>query len=114
MSVYPIPSLQKIYEDRNAPVDLVRRSIEERIEQLIYLLDCVDDDPDLEASGDDEPSLGWNGNGPKRQEESADLEFDPCDDEDMHDSESGDAGDYDPPGFIWGGNESGGPAHSGA
>lgn len=91
-----------------------RRGIEEAIERLLALLDGMDPDPDFELSNDDEPSLGWSGNGPKRYEATADLEHDTCDDEDGHDRESGDAGDYDTPGFIWGGNEPGGAAQSGS
>jgi len=34
---------------------LARRSIEDEIERLIAFLDMIDGDPDLEASGDDEP-----------------------------------------------------------
>jgi hypothetical protein len=36
-----------------------RTLIEQRIEELIELLDFVDPDPDLEDNGDSEPSLGW-------------------------------------------------------
>lgn len=36
-----------------------RQSIATTIERLIAVLDELDPDPDLEATGDDEPSLGW-------------------------------------------------------
>jgi hypothetical protein len=36
-----------------------RATIEQQIEDLISLLDFLDGDPDREANGDDEPSLGW-------------------------------------------------------
>jgi hypothetical protein len=35
-----------------------RHRLEEAIDQLIWLLDELDDDPDLEDGGDDEPELG--------------------------------------------------------
>jgi hypothetical protein len=38
-----------------------RQRLEGKIEELIALLDIIDDDPDLEDSGDDEPSLGSSG-----------------------------------------------------
>lgn len=38
-----------------------RAELEARIEELIALLDLLDDDPDLEDTGDDEPSLGGLG-----------------------------------------------------
>lgn len=36
-----------------------RHRIERAIEALIELLDATEPDPDLEPTGDDEPSLGW-------------------------------------------------------
>jgi hypothetical protein len=35
-----------------------RQRLEAKIEELIALLDLVDDDPDLEDTFDDEPSIG--------------------------------------------------------
>jgi hypothetical protein len=35
-----------------------RQRLEAKIEELIALLDLVDGDPDLEDTGDDEPSIG--------------------------------------------------------
>lgn len=35
-----------------------RAELERRIEEMIALLDLMDGDPDLEDSGDDEPSIG--------------------------------------------------------
>lgn len=109
----PNPTLQKIFETRDWPVDLVRRSIEERIEQLIYLLDVVDGDPDLE------PELGWT------MPAMGCLPGEPTDDREGNDERDcdlaggtsdieDDRAHNDDPGFIWGGNEPGGPAHSGA
>lgn len=39
------------------------KSIADSIERLIDLLDAMSPDPDLEDTADDEPSLGWGGNG---------------------------------------------------
>ena len=36
-----------------------RKLVETAIERLIDLLDAIEPDPDLEANGDEEPSLGW-------------------------------------------------------
>ena len=38
-----------------------RAELESRIEEMIGLLDILDEDPDLEDNGDDEPSLGSSG-----------------------------------------------------
>ncbi|GAA4175969.1 hypothetical protein [Shinella granuli] len=35
-----------------------RAELERRIEEMISLLDLIDDDPDLEDGGDDEPLIG--------------------------------------------------------
>lgn len=52
-----------------------RARLEAKIEELVSLLDLIDGDPDLEDTGDDEPSLGASGMvGPKGVEH--DLEQD--------------------------------------
>jgi hypothetical protein len=62
--------------------------LEVEIERLIGLLDGIDGDEDLEATGDDEPSLGWPNAGQRPEiEMSDDREFDDCDYEDGPDSE---------------------------
>lgn len=43
------------------PRTVTREALETKIEELIALLDLLDDDPDLEDTGDDEPSLGGLG-----------------------------------------------------
>jgi hypothetical protein len=40
-----------------------RRRMEAAIEALIAALDALDGDPDFEPANDDEPSLGWRGEG---------------------------------------------------
>ncbi|MHB1104424.1 MAG: hypothetical protein ACYC0C_16935 [Devosia sp.] len=45
--------------DRNIPTPPLRQRLETEIERLIGLLDFIDGDPDLEANGDLEPSLGY-------------------------------------------------------
>lgn len=37
----------------------LRHMIEDHIERMIALLDALDGDADMEASGDDEPSLAY-------------------------------------------------------
>ena len=64
---------------------MTRRDIEDQIERLLSILDAMDGDADLEADADFEPSSDWEDD-PSR---------------------------LDAPGFIWGGGEGGGPAHSG-
>lgn len=60
-----------------------RRALEERIDQhaavlstLIDALDAMDGDCDLEANGDEEPWLGWIGNGPGQYQSHDDREVD--------------------------------------
>lgn len=86
-----------------------RQSIEARINELldqsfalITMLDMMEVDPDFEPNGDDEPSLGWTGEGrgtvglDKSMAHDDDREADTCDDEDGADTEpNGDEGDYD-------------------
>jgi hypothetical protein len=105
-----------------------RMSIATTIERLIDMLDAVDGDPDLEETGDDEPSLGVGVSMRDTARIEYDLEADHADSEpslgwttgidqsrigsenpfdvdleaDWHEL---DAGDFDIPGFIWGGNE---------
>lgn len=59
----------------------VRAEIEAHIEKLIAILDLLDEDPDLEADSDAEPSLGWNGNGwqPFQDDRGDDREYDIAD-----------------------------------
>jgi len=65
-----------------------RRAVEDEIERLIGLLDGIDGDENLEATGDDEPSLGWPNAGQRPQiEMSDDRELDDCDYEGGADSE---------------------------
>ncbi|TPN53979.1 hypothetical protein [Mesorhizobium sp. B1-1-7] len=63
----------------------LRLQLATTIESLIALLDEIDGDSDVEATGDDEPSLGWNAAGQPGFTE--DVEFDTGDDEDGHDRE---------------------------
>lgn len=60
-----------------------RRALEQRIDQhaavlstLIDALDAMDGDCDLEANGDEEPWLGWIGNGPGQYQGNDDREVD--------------------------------------
>jgi len=53
----------------------VRDAVETEIDRLIYLLDAFEDDPDLEDTGDNEPSFGVEING------ICELELDTADDE---------------------------------
>lgn len=76
-----------------------RRSIEDAIERLVALLDQFDGDPDFEPANDDEPSIGWTGNGPyptpigdqsvhnAGDPATVDLELDETDDESGGDAE---------------------------
>ncbi|MFD2053797.1 hypothetical protein ACFSQT_12085 [Mesorhizobium calcicola] len=77
-------TLDQLVDTGDFPIGATRRSIEDRIEKLIELLDIVDDDVDLEDTADDEPSLGCLD----------DLELDNCDDEDGHDAEGYCPDDY--------------------
>lgn len=78
-----------------------RQSIEARINELldqsfalITMLDMMEVDPDFEPNGDDEPSLGWTGDGrgtvglDKSMTYDDDREADTCDDEDGADTEA--------------------------
>ena len=69
----------------------LRRQARDEIDRLIRFLDESDLDPDLENSGDDEPSLGWcvNGGGLSGVE---DLEAGDEDDEDGDPAEDSDSG----------------------
>ncbi|MBB6407665.1 hypothetical protein [Mesorhizobium sangaii] len=81
-----------------------RRSIADSIEKLIDMLDAMSPDPDLEDTGDDEPSLGWghrggqpflSGTAPNPAPgDTCDLELDNADDEDNGDLEGYCPGDY--------------------
>ena len=62
-----------------------REALESRIEQhatvlsaLIDALDAMDGDCDVEANGDEEPWLGWIGNGPNAYQSNDDREVDEC------------------------------------
>ena len=62
------------------PVLLARKRLEAKISELIDMLDVLDGDPDLEDTGDDEPSLGSSvQHGADGME--YDLELDTSDDE---------------------------------
>lgn len=63
-------TLQDLVDTADFPLPATRRSIEDRIEKLIELLDVVDDDPDLEDDNDDEPYIGWPEGGPSRLDRS--------------------------------------------
>ena len=64
-----------------------RKLVETAIERLIDLLDAIESDPDLEANGDEEPSLGWPIPDPRWNHSTADptggddRELDAADDE---------------------------------
>ncbi|MFD1986802.1 hypothetical protein ACFSOZ_30685 [Mesorhizobium newzealandense] len=68
-------TLDQLVDTGDFPIGATRRSIEDRIEKLIELLDIVDDDVDLEDTADDEPSLGGYG-GDDRELDNADDEDD--------------------------------------
>ena len=60
-----------------------RKALAERIDRhaailsnLIDALDAMDGDYDLEANGDEEPWLGWIGNGPGQYQSNDDREVD--------------------------------------
>ena len=59
----------------------LRRQARDEIDRLIRFLDESDIDPDLEETGDDEPSIGVS------YDAEADLELDDCDTEDGGDGE---------------------------
>lgn len=74
----------------------LRRRMEAAIEALIASLDALDGDADFEPANDDEPSLGWPGDGrgaagrldgPALDAGDDDRELDTADDEDGHDRE---------------------------
>lgn len=64
----------------------LRRRMEAAIDSMLALLDELDGDPDLEASNDDEPSLGWC-NGARDSQYGGD---DDREAEDEHDEDNGD------------------------
>lgn len=64
-----------------------RVSIATTIERLIDMLDAMEQDPDLEAGGDDEPSLGWCGHSERQYGVRDGRELDTSDDEDGGDLE---------------------------
>jgi hypothetical protein len=85
----------------------VRPLIEQEIERLLEVLDRLNEDPDLEPAGDEEPSLGaperqagsWKGIGlaaDDRDEDDSDRE--PCceDEGAQCDDEGNDSGDREP------------------
>jgi hypothetical protein len=64
------------------PADAVpRAAVERAIEALVALLDALDPDPDLEPNGDEEPSLGWTGEGRGMGDGGDDRELDTANDE---------------------------------
>jgi len=67
---------------------LNRGEMESLIEGLIAILDEIDGDADMEATNDDEPSLGWTtvGRGAIGTDVGNDLE-EQCDDEGERDNE---------------------------
>lgn len=82
---------------------LRRKELEDRIAELIDLLDLVDGDCDFEEPGDAEPILGWPENGPSSlsmyvhddREVEDENDEDGADSEDGGDTEpNGDEGDY--------------------
>lgn len=85
-----------------------RQSVEKRLNDLldramalITVLDLMEADCDLEDTADAEPWLGWSGYGRGYQEGEG------MDDRELDDERQADDGDYDFPGFIWGGGEDG-------
>ncbi len=79
-------ALNDVHTAAALPVN--RRVVEDEIERLIGLLDGIDGDENLEATGDDEPSLGWPNAGQRpRPEMSDDREVDNSDYEDGADNE---------------------------
>lgn len=74
----------------------LRRRMQRAIDDLIAALDALDGDADFESANDDEPSLGWPGDGrgaagrldgPAFDAGDDDRELDAADDEDGHDRE---------------------------
>ncbi|WP_152044912.1 hypothetical protein [Aureimonas psammosilenae] len=66
------PTRRQLGEERNATANFatasftdhrirasIRHALADEIDRLLNLIDALDDDPDLEPSGDEEPSLGW-------------------------------------------------------
>ena len=102
--------------DRNS-----RRSLAGSIEALIDMLDDLSPDCDLEDGVDAEPWLGWGGKGLPTVSWPQDGRGSMYDDRELEDEDGGDIndqphddteleaddGEYDMPGFIWGGNEDG-------
>ena len=72
-----------------------RHALEEAIERLLRILDAMDGDPDLEIEDE---------HGGDIVDEPHDEETD-CNLAGGHTDLEFDHGDYDGPGFIWGGNE---------
>lgn len=72
-----------------------RQTLEEAIERLLRILDAMDGDPDLELEDE---------HGGDIVDEPHDEETD-CNLAGGHTDLEFDHGDYDGPGFIWGGNE---------
>lgn len=92
--VTPIASLAPMGCPKGIEPHKWREAIASRIETLsdqmnalIAVLDGMDGDPDVEPNGDEEPSLGWPGNGPaqfgRRPEQ-------------LDDDREFDIGDYEP------------------
>lgn len=53
------------------------KSIANAIEMLIAMLDAMDTDPDIEESGDSEPSLGWHDEGSQAVLRADERDFEP-------------------------------------
>ena len=71
-----------------AKLRALRKEAVAEIERLLTFLDDLDGDPEMEESGDLEPSLGWpDGRGPTFAPATDDLERDESDDEDGGDGE---------------------------
>jgi hypothetical protein len=93
----------------------------DRATALITALDLMEADCDLEDGADAEPWLGWGGKGLPTVSWPQDGRGSMHDDRELEDEDGGDIndqphddteleaddGDYDFPGFIWGGNEDG-------
>ena len=61
----------------------MRRCLAEEIERLIAVVDSLDVDADMEPGGEEEPYLGWIGNGPGRNDTADDREADAGDEGEM-------------------------------
>ena len=93
------PILQPLGMPRGMDPRQWRQSLEKRLNDLldramslITALDMMEIDCDLEDTADDEPSLGWVDRG--QSGGTLDLELDNCDDEDGHDAEPSEDGEY--------------------